>query len=125
MKRFGPLWFYLILLLPVNLWANDGSLSVYVFFDGKPLANIEIIVDGKTTYQTDSDGSSKIYLESGQHQVEIYGTIDNKQYLGYIKKPIEIKDGKNTQLVARFISDDDNRVEIDTPLEGRELKVDK
>ena len=99
-----------LLFAPMPLYADAaGTLSVFVFLDDKPLANMEIVVDGKSSYKTDSDGSQKIRLTTGRHQVEVSGKNEAGQNLGYIKQPVEIKAGKDTQLLARFISDADGK----------------
>ena len=71
MKRICRRWLILIVLIfaPsfVSAAEEGGSLSVFVFAQGKPLANIEIIVDGQAAYRTDSDGSRKIRLSAGRH----------------------------------------------------------
>lgn len=124
MKRTCRPWFvWLVLMLtPSVLYANGGtgSLSVFAFAAGKPLANIEIIVDGESLYRTDSDGSRKIILPVGHHQVQVLGKTEEGQNLGYIKASVEIKNGRDTLFAARFVSDADNLITIDTPLEGRE-----
>ena len=116
-----------MILIPSVLSANEqmGSLSVFVFAGGKPLANIEIVTDGTSSYRTDSDGSRKIELSVGRHQVEIVGKNEEEENLGYIKRSIEIKEGKDTQFMARFITNEDDLIMIDTPLDGRGSKLDK
>lgn len=124
MRRICRPWLVLIVIvlmvMPSVLSANEegGSLSVFVFAEGRPLANIEIVVDGDSFYRTDSDGSRKITLSVGRHQVEIVGKGEDGQNLGYIKQHVEIKIGKDTQLLAKFVSDDDDLIMIDTPLDG-------
>lgn len=117
-------WWVLIVLMltPSVLSASEGtgSLSVFAFSEGRPLANIEIVIDGKSAYRTDSDGSRKIILTVGRHQVQVVGKSEDGQNLGYVKSPVEIKNGRDTLFAARFVSDDDDLIMIDTPLEGRE-----
>ncbi len=128
MKQICRQWFVLILLVltPSVLYAAEmeGSLSVYVFSEGRPLADIEIVVDGKSTHRTDSDGSRKIMLSVGRHQVEIVGKDEKGENLGYIKKSIEIKEGKDTLFAVRFVSDDEDIVTIDTPLDSKGTRID-
>ncbi len=115
---------FILLFAPMPLFADAaGTLSVFVFLDGKPLANMEIVVDGKSSYKTDSDGSQKIRLKTGRHQVEISGKNEAGQNLGYIKKTVEIKEGKDTQIMARFLSEDDDLITIDAPLDGGETRM--
>lgn len=119
------LLFALILpFAPMPLFADAaGTLSVFVFLDGEPLADMEIVVDGKFSYKTDSDGSQKIRLTTGRHQVEVSGKNEAGENLAYIRKTIEIKEGKDTHLIARFLSDEDALTTIDAPLDGGETGV--
>ena len=124
MKLIVRLWFLIILFFPVLLIAGeDGSISVFVFSEGKPLPGVEITIDGNTSYKTDADGSQKIRLTGGRHQVEVVGKQGDGQNLGYIKKTVEIKDGKDTQLFVRFVSDANDLIMIDTPLEGKATRT--
>ena len=79
-----------------------GTLSVFMLKSGKPLTNNEIIIDAKKTVLTDSDGSIQVTLTVGKHQIEIFGKSKNGKNLGYFKKPVTIKEGKDTQIVASF-----------------------
>lgn len=92
-----------------------GTLSVFMLKSGKPLANNEIIIDAKKTVRTDSDGSMKITLSVGDHQIEVFGKSPNGNNLGYFKKPVTIKEGKDTQVVASFTMDEPE-IDIDTPV---------
>jgi len=129
MKCICRRWVVLIVLIlaPSVLSASEGrgSLSVFAFAGGKPLANIEIVLDGESAYRTDSDGSRKIVLTVGRHQVQLMGKTEEGQNLGYIKQSVEIKNGRDTLLVARFVTDNDDLVMIDTPLDGRDTRKDK
>ncbi len=128
MKLLRRFWFLIILLLltPAAFSADEsGSISVFVFSAGKPLADIEILVDGDASYRTDADGSQKIVLPGGMHQIEVFGKRQDGQNLGYIKKTAEIKNGKDTQMLVRFVSDDDDLITIDTPLEGKSTALTK
>lgn len=120
MKLFCQLWLLCLLFFPAALCASEGgSLSVFVFEDGRPLADIEVVVDGGQAYRTDDDGSLQVDLDLGRHQAEIFGKDRRGRYLGYFKKLVEIKGGKDTQVIATFGTDDDDQIKIDTPLDGR------
>lgn len=122
------LWILILVLAPAALWAAEsGSLSIFVFEDGKPVANVEVVIDGisSSSYRTDADGSHKLMLKTGKHQVEIFGKNEKKQHLGYFKKTVDIIKGKDTQVTVKFVSDDDNLITIDTPLDGRETRIDE
>jgi hypothetical protein len=124
MRSIGS--FCILLLAPALLWAGEsGSLSIFVFADGKPLANVEVVIDGTASYRTDADGSYKLMLETGRHQVAIFGKNEKGQNLGYFRRTVEIKQGKDTQVAVKFVSDDDNLIMIDTPLDGRETRLDE
>ncbi len=128
MKMTGRLLFLALCLIftagPAALAADgDGSLSVFVFSGGNPLENNEIIIDGESAHRTDADGSRKIMLASGKHQVQVIGKTKNGENLGYIKKTVEIKNGKDTQMIVRFVSDENDLITIDTPLEGKSWRI--
>ncbi len=113
----------LFAVIPPFAYAQEvGTLSVFMLKSGKPLANNEIVIDAKKTVRTDNDGSIKITLSVGEHQIEIFGKSANNKNLGYFKKPVTIKEGKDTQVVASFTMDEPE-IEIDTPV--GELKEDK
>ena len=55
----------LLMILPMVVMASplkEGTLSVLLFSEGKPLANNEIKIDGKKVYKTDEDGAVKYRL---------------------------------------------------------------
>lgn len=101
-----------------------GTLSVFMLKEGKPLAKNEIVIDAQKTIYTDSDGSAKVTLTIGEHQVEIYAKGTNGSNLGYFKKPVTIKAGKDTQVVASFTMDEPE-IDIDTPLGNMESDAQK
>ena len=103
-----------------------GTLSVFMLKSGKPLTNNEIVIDAKKKIYTDRDGSVKITLKVGEHQIEIFGKSRNNKNLGYFKKPFLIKKGKDTQIVASFTMDEPE-INIDTPVnaETEENKKEK
>lgn len=109
----------LITLLSINvIYAEEtGSASIFSFLNGMPLKNNEILVDGKYKHYTDEDGSAEIVLETGKHQIEIFAKDDQGHNLGYTKKIIDIKDSRDTQLIATFKENSPTPyVEIDTPV---------
>ena len=112
--------FTAVVLLSLSLF-GAGSVSVFVFKDGKPLTNNEIRVDGKTILTTDSDGEVKVELSVGNHQVEIFGkdTIN----LGYFKKVVTIKEGRDTQVIASFTSGGGKEIAVDTPRKEMKTKT--
>ena len=108
----------LLFLLVSGVQAEDtGSASIFSFFNGIALENNEVLIDGEDKYFTDEDGSAEIILEVGKHQVEIFAKSAEGNNLGYAKKNIEIKDSRDTQLIATF--NDSSAVpyiEVDTPI---------
>jgi len=105
-------------LLISSVCADEtGSASVFSFFDGVALENNEVLVDGKYKYFTDEDGSVEIILEVGKHQLEIFAKDENGNNLGYAKKSVDIKDSRDTQVIATFKDDSAEAfVSIDTPV---------
>jgi len=110
-----------VLLLTLGVWAK-GTVSVFIFKDGKPLANNEIKIDGHKSYKSDKDGSIKVNLSTGKHQIEIYGksTIN----LGYFKKMITVKKDRDTQVIASFTKGAKD-ISVDTPRKAMKSKVNK
>ncbi|MEA1982521.1 MAG: carboxypeptidase-like regulatory domain-containing protein, partial [Campylobacterota bacterium] len=109
----------LLLLLTSATFANDGtgSASIFSFFNGVALEKNEVLVDGKYSYYTDEDGSVELILTTGNHQIEIFAKDENGANLGYSKKTIEIKEGRDTQVIATFNDEGTTpHVEIDTPV---------
>lgn len=109
---------------PYAVAQEVGTLSVFMLKDGKPLVKNEILIDSKKTIYTDSDGSAKIKLKIGEHQIEIFGKSRNNKNLGYFKKPVLIKEGKDTQVVASFTMDEPE-IDIDTPIGESESSAKK
>jgi len=93
-----------------------GTLSVFVLKDGKPLESSEIIIDSTESYSNDIDGMAKVEILAGEHIVEVIGK-DKSINLGYFKKSVTIKEGRDTQLIATFYNNlAVPTIEIDTPV---------
>lgn len=95
---------------------KQGTLSVFIFKNGQPMQGSIVTVDGKRIFKSDIDGSLKAPLNVGKHRVEIVGRGVDKQNLGYFKKTIEIKEDRDTQVVATFSLTGAPLVTIDTPV---------
>ena len=108
----------LLLLLSSNIFADEtGSASIFSFFNGVALEKNEVLVDGKYSYYTDEDGSVELILETGKHQIEIFAKDEKGHNLGYSKKSIDIKEGRDTQVITTFNDEGMTpQVEIDTPV---------
>ncbi|MDM5263185.1 carboxypeptidase regulatory-like domain-containing protein [Sulfurovum sp. XTW-4] len=122
----------LLMILPLAVVASElkeGTLSVLLFSEGKPLPNNEIKVDGKKVFKTDKDGVVKIALIAGRHQIEIFGKNTAGENLGYFKKPVSIKEGRDTEMIATLSKSGADSIDIDMPvavaksLERKEEKV--
>jgi len=97
---------------------KDGSLSVLVFSNGKPLVSNEIKVDGKKVFRTDSDGALQTRLKPGSHQIEIFGKDAQGVNLGYFKKQVRIEKAKDTQVIATLSKTGADTIDIDVPVES-------
>lgn len=109
----------LLMTLPLVVMASalkEGTLSVLLFSEGKPLANNEIKIDGKKVFKTDEDGAVKIPLVAGKHQIEIFGKNAAGENLGYFKKPVGIKEGRDTEIIATLSKTGTDSIDIDTPV---------
>ena len=113
---FKTITIFLFLFSSANA-DETGSASIFSFFNGTALENNEVLLDGKYSYYTDEDGSVELILEIGTHQVEIFAKDESGQNLGYSKKSIAIKEGRDTQIIATFNDEGTTpKVEIDTPV---------
>jgi len=109
----------LLMTLPLVVMASElkeGTLSVLLFSEGKPLANNEIKIDGKKVFKTDEDGAVKIPLVAGRHQIEIFGKNSAGENLGYFKKPVGIKEGRDTEIIATLSKTGADSIDIDVPV---------
>jgi hypothetical protein len=109
----------LLMILPLVVMASplkEGTLSVLLFSEGKPLANNEIKIDGKKVFLTDEDGAVKIPLVAGRHQIEIFGKNAAGENLGYFKKPVGIKEGRDTEIIATLSKTGADSIDIDVPV---------
>jgi len=112
---------FCLLLLAVTVAGtaqeSTGTLSVFVFKDQSPLHGSVVTVDGKRVFKSDIDGSLKVTLPIGSHIVEVVGRGMDKINLGYYKKSILIKEGRDTQVVSTFSrSSRTPMVTVDTPV---------
>lgn len=113
------LYILLSVVIPFAAIAGEGekgTLSLLLFSDGKPLTGNEIKVDGRLSYRTDRDGGVKVSLPAGRHRLEIFGKSADGQNLGYFKKPVAIKKGRNTEVIATFLEKGADSIDIDTPV---------
>lgn len=115
-----------LLLVTSSLSAKEmGSLSVFAIHNGEPLLNSEVTIDNSNTYKTDKDGFVQVELPVGTHQIEIFSKDKNSQNLGYFKKPILIKESRDTQVIATFKSAETvPDVKIDVPIGTLEKQKD-
>jgi hypothetical protein len=114
----------MVSLLTPLVASEIGTITLYSFYNDTPLVGNEIRIDDKDVYKTDNDGSVVIFAEVGVHQIEIVGKDKKGKYLGYFKKPIIVKEDQDTQLIATFNDEEIPDVEIDTPLESTNTRVD-
>ncbi|MDP3302205.1 MAG: carboxypeptidase-like regulatory domain-containing protein [Sulfuricurvum sp.] len=125
MKRLlGAIMIVLGVITPLFA-SSEGTLSIYLFNQGTPLVNNEIRLDGKIDYSTDKDGNLRVELASGNHQVEVFAKNKQGSNLGYSKKQVVIKEGKNTQLIISFENEKEPNVSLETPDDNKENGVKK
>lgn len=125
MKRLiGAIFIVLGVISP--LFADSaGTLSLYVFNQGVALSNNEVRLDGVRAYYTDKDGSVKLELSVGKHQVEVFAKNQEGANLGYSKKQVEIKEGKNTQLIVSFENEKEPSILLEIPDENKVAGIKK
>lgn len=109
----------LMALIPMVAAANepkDGTLSVLLFSDGKPLPYNEVKIDARSVYKTDTDGAVNIALSPGSHQLEIFGKDSSGANLGYFKKSVMIKEERSTEVIATLSKRGADGIDIDIPV---------
>lgn len=108
----------ILILLSSSLFSDEtGSASIFSFLNGVTLENNEVLIDGSYKYYTDEDGSVELVLEVGKHQIEIFAKDENGANIGYAKKTIEIKEGRDTQVIATFNDEGlTPQIAVDTPV---------
>ncbi len=114
----------LILIIVTSAFAESekGSVSVLLFSNGKPLVSNEVKIDGQRTYKTDEDGALQVSLNVGKHQIEIFGKNAKGVHLGYFKKQIIVKEGRDTQVIATLTLQGADTIDIDTPVNMEVIK---
>lgn len=125
MKRFLAAIFIVLTTISPLFADAIGTLSLYVFNQGAPLSNNEIRLDGSSTYFTDKDGSLKLDIAVGKHQVEVFAKKKDGSNLGYSKKQVLIKESKNTQLIVSFEHDKEPNIMLETPDESKSSEMKK
>lgn len=116
-KIFRVVTLFLLLTISSLHAEQTGTLSVFSIHNGEPLLGTEITVDASKTYRTDKDGFAQIELSVGTHQVEMFAKDLNSNNLGYLKKPVLIKESRDTQIIATFKSEQVMPdVKIDVPV---------
>ena len=63
--------FAVMSLLAMSAWAQNYDLTLYVFNEGAPVQNIEILVDDRLVGLTDARGVSRLALDPGIHFLEL------------------------------------------------------
>lgn len=121
---FKVLVFTLILSSSLLRAAEIGTITIFTFYNGKALVDNEVVIDSQDSYRTDEDGSVVIFAEVGVHLIEFYGKDASKRNLGYAKKPIIVKEDQDTQIFTTFNDDLIPDIEVDTPIESSNTKVD-
>lgn len=114
MKRFLSIFFIVIGTLSPLFADSVGTFSFYLFHQGSALPDNEVRLDGSATYRTDTDGSLKVNLSQGEHLVEVFAKNKEGYNLGYSKKRILIKEGKNTQLIVSFANEKEPNILLET-----------
>lgn len=104
---------------------KEGTLSVLLFSDGKPLVGNEIKIDGRQVYMTDKDGAVNLSIREGKHKLEIFGKSASGENLGYFKKSITVKYNRSTEVIATLSRIGADSIDIDTPIAVAQMKEKK
>ncbi|HET6566301.1 MAG TPA: outer membrane beta-barrel protein [Xanthomonadales bacterium] len=54
-----------------NAWAQQASLTLYVFDRGTPVSGIEILIDGELQTLTNPQGVAELHIPAGLHYLEL------------------------------------------------------
>jgi len=118
----------LVIIVPLAVFASEtkqGTLTVLLFSDGKPLISNEVKIDGSKVYRTDKDGAVSVLVKEGKHQLEIFGKSASGENLGYFKKSVTIKSNRNTEVIATLSKKGPDSIDIDTPIAVAKMKAKK
>ncbi len=63
--------FGLALGLAGSAWAQEASLTLYVFDTGAPVSGIEVLIDGELQTLTNEQGVANLSMPAGLHQLEL------------------------------------------------------
>lgn len=87
------------LLLAASLYAKaTGSMELFIFQSGRPVANSMVIIDDKTELRTDRDGFVSYKLDAGQHILQVISK-DYASHLVYVKKHFTIVEDESIQMM--------------------------
>ena len=95
---------------PVVFASDSGELAVFVFYDGLPENNFEVVIDGKSKAASNSDGSIFRKLKEGKHFLEIKRGQTEESIPFYIAK-----DESTRIYINLFSRQKDLRVELSQP----------
>ena len=59
------------LLAAASAWAQTGQLTLYVFDQGSPVQNVEVLVDDELMTWTGGNGVAMLGLDAGIHELEL------------------------------------------------------
>ncbi|MDZ4728765.1 MAG: TonB-dependent receptor [Xanthomonadales bacterium] len=59
------------LILTSTAWAQQASLTLYVFDTGTPISGIEVLIDGQLQTLTDARGFAQLNMPPGLHYLEL------------------------------------------------------
>ena len=57
--------------VPLLAWAQQASLTLYIFDTGTPVSGIEVLIDGELQTLTDSRGVAQLDIPAGLHYLEL------------------------------------------------------
>lgn len=99
---------------------EEGSISAYFFFDGKPQKNIRVkIDDGEVLYSND-DGVVRMNLSAGKHRLEARGMKRVHAVAEFMIVALE-----NTRIIVTLKKGDNSEVDIEHPASSKqEVKKD-
>ncbi len=86
-----------MLMLSSLIAAGKGSLELFIFQSGSPVANSQVIIDNTKELRTDRDGYVSTELTSGKHVIQVISK-NLTSHLVYVKKHFTIVEDQSTQL---------------------------
>lgn len=96
------------------LAVDPAALSVVVFNEGQPVADTEVVVDGKPIGRTDEYGSVRLTIPAGDREIVLRAGGQE-----VLRLPLEFVEGEKAELIASLQADAPAHVQYESSEAGR------